>query len=156
MTTGTRRVLVQEVVSLFELKQGVVEERSAFLEQEDTMPFTCPKEEINAPISLVVHMLRLIVHYLGIKLPFKIFQKNINPYIQLETPNPKLWKNNNKMPLFLDKEDKNFKRFTIGVAMLNYNISYLCYTQGVEIPLSEVANTLQSLMACCHSSKLGV
>lgn len=184
MTIGTKRVLVQEVASLFELKPGVIEERSIVMDHEDRMPFskrpisllnkedlyicgvtlptklidvsTCPKEEINAPISLVVHMLRLIVHYLGIKLPFKIFQKGIYPYIRLETPNPKLWRNNNKMPLFLDKEDKNLKRFTIGVAMLNYNIAYLCYTQGVEIPLSEVANTLQSLMACCYAPKLGI
>ncbi|EIE79898.1 hypothetical protein RO3G_04603 [Rhizopus delemar RA 99-880] len=163
MTVGTRRILVKEVASLFELKPGVIEEEEQqqqnavlMLDHEDRMPFTYPKEEINAPISLVVHMLRLIVHYLGIKLPFKIFQKGIQPYIRLETPNSKLWRNNNKMPLFLDKEDKNLRRFTIGMAMLNYNIAYLCYTQGVRIPLSEVPNTLQSLMACCHAPKLGM
>ncbi|KAG1553263.1 hypothetical protein G6F49_008416 [Rhizopus delemar] len=192
MTVGTRRILVKEVASLFELKPGVIEEEEQqqqnavlMLDHEDRMPFskrpinllnnkedlyicgvtlptklidvsTYPKEEINAPISLVVHMLRLIVHYLGIKLPFKIFQKGIQPYIRLETPNSKLWRNNNKMPLFLDKEDKNLRRFTIGMAMLNYNIAYLCYTQGVRIPLSEVPNTLQSLMACCHAPKLGI
>ncbi|KAI8877928.1 hypothetical protein K501DRAFT_277979 [Backusella circina FSU 941] len=60
------------------------------------------------------------------------------------------------MPLFLDEEDKNFKRFTIGMAMLNYNIAYLCHTQGVEIPLSQVTNTLQSLMACCRAHELGI
>jgi hypothetical protein len=60
------------------------------------------------------------------------------------------------MPLFLDEEDKNFKRFTIGMAMLNYNIAYLCHTQGVPIPLSLVTNTLQNLMSCCRARELGV
>lgn len=61
---------------------------------------------------------------------------------------------NSKIPLFLD--DKNFRRFTIGMAMLNYNIAYLCYTQGVEIPLSRVTNALQALMECCRSPRIGM
>lgn len=120
------------------------------------MTIEYPKEELNAPINLVTHMLRLIVHYLGIKLPFMIFQKGIHSYIRIATPNAKLWHNNNKMPLFLDDEDRNFRRFVIGMAMLNYDIAYLCYTQGIDISLSQVANTLQGLMACCYSSKLGM
>ncbi|CEG66974.1 hypothetical protein RMATCC62417_03461 [Rhizopus microsporus] len=186
MTVGTRRILVKEVASLFELKPGVIEETVApttpieddrapfskrpmsLLNKEDlyicgvTLPTKLidvskyPKEELNAPINLVTHMLRLIVHYLGIKLPFMIFQKGIHSYIRIATPNAKLWHNNNKMPLFLDDEDRNFRRFVIGMAMLNYDIAYLCYTQGIEISLSQVANTLQGLMACCYSSKLGM
>ncbi|KAG2223582.1 hypothetical protein INT45_001664 [Circinella minor] len=58
------------------------------------------------------------------------------------------------MPLFLD--DKNLRRFTIGMAMLNYDIAYLCHTQGIEIPLSQVTNALQALMACCRSPRLGL
>lgn len=60
-----------------------------------------------------------------------------------------------KMPLFLE-DDKNFRRFLIGVSMLNYNIAYLCFTQGIHVPLSQVANTLQNLMACCKAPGLGL
>lgn len=41
-----------------------------------------PKEELNAPIGLVIHMLGLIVRYLGIKLPFEIIRRGIRPYIR--------------------------------------------------------------------------
>lgn len=60
------------------------------------------------------------------------------------------------MPLFLEEDDKNFKKFVNGMAMLNYNLAYLCYTQNIKIPVSQTANTLQSLMACCRASDLGM
>ncbi|KAI8987459.1 UV radiation resistance protein/autophagy-related protein 14 [Mycotypha africana] len=176
MTVGTRRILVKEVTSLFELKPGVIEEADLVasgmtlpqqqqhpvskgtVENEiEAPPFKYPKEELNAPVGLVIHMLGLIVRYLGIKLPFLIFHKETRPYIRMIPPNtPQLWDNYNKMPLFLEEDDKNFKRFVIGMAMLNYNLAYLCYTQNVKIPLSQVANTLQSLMACCRAPNLGL
>jgi hypothetical protein len=53
-----------------------------------------PKEELNAPIGLVIHMLGLIVRYLGIKLPFVIFRKGANPYIKMTTPYARPWHNN--------------------------------------------------------------
>jgi hypothetical protein len=42
-----------------------------------------PKEELNAPIGLVIHMLGLVVRYLGIKLPFMIFHKGVRPYVRI-------------------------------------------------------------------------
>lgn len=50
-----------------------------------------PKEELNAPIGLVVHMLGLIVRYLGIKLPFLIMQKGTRPYIRTIKGSIQLW-----------------------------------------------------------------
>lgn len=64
--------------------------------------------------------------------------------------------NDRKMPLFLEDDDNNFKKFVNGMAMLNYNLAYLCYTQNIKIPVSQTANTLQSLMACCRASDLGM
>ncbi|KAI8370755.1 UV radiation resistance protein/autophagy-related protein 14 [Choanephora cucurbitarum] len=161
MTVGTRRILVNEVTSLFELKPGVVEEVE--INQAPTVtasvelpPFKYKKEELNAPIGLVVQMLNLVVRYLGIKLPFMIFQKGIQHYIRMIPLNPQKWSSARKFPLFLERDEKNFKRFVVGMAMLNYNLAYLCHTQGVNIPLSQVANTLQSLMACCRSPHLGM
>ncbi|KAG0170730.1 hypothetical protein DFQ28_001653 [Apophysomyces sp. BC1034] len=179
-TAAARCVLVNEIVTLFEFKPGVVvaeQEPAAPDFETSTMPFakreqhrlredlyicgvTLParpidvssysKEELNTAIGLVIHMLNLIVRYLGIKLPFMVFRKGIYPYVR-SSLQPR---NYSKMPLYLD--DKNLKRFTIGIAMLNYDIAYLCHTQGVEIPISKVSNTLQGLMACCRSHQLGV
>ncbi|CAO0802485.1 unnamed protein product [Mucor circinelloides] len=213
MTVGTRRILVKETTSLFELKPGVVEEPelsvfaaaaaaaaattnhdlastaavNSMLHQSVELPpfspmsstipmetkedlYICgvtlptrlidvskyPKEELNAPIGLVVHMLGLIVRYLGIKLPFLIMQKGTRPYIRTIKGSIQLWHSDRKMPLFLEDDDKNFKKFVNGMAMLNYNLAYLCYTQNIKIPVSQTANTLQSLMACCRASDLGI
>ncbi|KAL0139010.1 UV radiation resistance protein and autophagy-related subunit 14-domain-containing protein [Mucor lusitanicus] len=207
MTVGTRRILVKETTSLFELKPGVVEEPelsmfsaatvnqaaasmadvNSMLHQSVELPpfspasssipmetkedlYICgvtlptrlidvskyPKEELNAPIGLVIHMLGLIVRYLGIKLPFLIMQKGTRPYIRTIKGSIQLWHSDRKMPLFLEDDDKNFKKFVNGMAMLNYNLAYLCYTQNIKIPVSQTANTLQSLMACCRASDLGI
>jgi hypothetical protein len=56
----------------------------------------------------------------------------------------------------LEDDDKNFKKFIHGMAMLNYNIAYICHTQGVKIPLNQIANTLQGLMAICRAPGLGM
>ncbi|KAG2233141.1 hypothetical protein INT48_001634 [Thamnidium elegans] len=167
MTVGTRRILVKETMSLFELKPGVIEEAesTSFLHEgkEDlyicgvTLPTRlidvskCPKEELNAPIGLVIHMLGLIVRYLGIKLPFEIIRRGIKPYIR--APNKQHVR---KFPLFLEEDDKNFKKFIHGMSMLNYNIVYICHTQGVKIPSTDIANTLQCLMSICSAPKLGM
>ncbi|CAO3652588.1 unnamed protein product [Cunninghamella blakesleeana] len=113
-----------------------------------------PKDELNSAIGYTVQMLELIVQYLGIKLPFTIFRKDLRLYIR-SIPHSRIYQNQSKMPLFLDN-DKSFRRFLIGITMLNYDIAYLCYTQGVDIPLSQVANALQNIMACCNSPQLGL
>ncbi|KAI9007961.1 UV radiation resistance protein/autophagy-related protein 14 [Phycomyces nitens] len=167
LTAAARRVLVNEIITLFEFKPGVVvveeplplsRQPAAELVDSNTvlqpaaMPFAeYSKEELNAAIGHVIHILGLIVHYLGIKLPFVFFHKGVYPYIRSASIRSR---QQSKMPLFLD--NKNLKRFTIGMAMLNYDIAYLCHTQGIDIPLHQVPNTLQGLMACCQSSGLGV
>ncbi|KAI8329501.1 UV radiation resistance protein/autophagy-related protein 14 [Chlamydoabsidia padenii] len=161
MTARTRQILVKEAASLFDLKLGVVEDgdddgtHHTFPRlNTDLVEDSYPKEELNSAIGYTSQMLDLIVRYLGIKLPFCIFRKDIYTYIR-SIPHSRLYPNQSKMPLFLEDE-KHFKRFLIGISMLNYNIVYLCYTQGIQIPLSQVANTLQNLMACCDAPGLGL
>ncbi|KAL0091263.1 UV radiation resistance protein/autophagy-related protein 14 [Phycomyces blakesleeanus] len=157
LTAAARRVLVNEITTLFEFKPGVVVvaeplqplSRQPVAELVDSSTYS--KEELNAAIGHVIHILGLIVHYLGVKLPFVFFHKGISPYIRSASIRSR---QQSRMPLFLD--NKNLKRFTIGMAMLNYDIGYLCHTQGVDIPLHQIPNTLQGLMACCQSSGLGV
>ena len=39
--------------------------------------------------------------------------------------------------------------------MLLYNVSYLSYTQNVEVPLSQAGDVLSNLWMVCCSSDLG-
>ncbi|KAF5345787.1 hypothetical protein D9758_011903 [Tetrapyrgos nigripes] len=45
--------------------------------------------------------------------------------------------------------------FTTALAMLIYNVSYLAYTQNVDIPLAQAGDVLGNLWAVCCSPELG-
>ena len=46
--------------------------------------------------------------------------------------------------------------FTVGLAMLLYNVAYLAHTQGITVPLSSAGDTLRNLWAICSSAELGL
>ncbi|KDQ21644.1 hypothetical protein BOTBODRAFT_26078 [Botryobasidium botryosum FD-172 SS1] len=46
-----------------------------------------------------------------------------------------------------------FAAMATGLAMLNYNVAYLLYTQGLDIPLSATGETLRNLYALCSSPR---
>jgi hypothetical protein len=106
------------------------------------------RDEINTTIENVIHMTRLVACYLGVKLPFETFLKKSQYYIQAAmTAGAK------RAPLYLT--EGNLTPFTVGLAHLNYNIAYLCHSQGVHITLAKAPNTLENLLACCNSPNLG-
>lgn len=45
--------------------------------------------------------------------------------------------------------------FTTALAMLLYNVSYLAYTQSVDVPLNQAGDVLSNLWSVCCSSELG-
>jgi len=45
--------------------------------------------------------------------------------------------------------------FSTALAMLLYDVSYLAYTQTVEVPLSQAGDVLSNLWMVCCSSELG-
>ncbi|KAI8819539.1 UV radiation resistance protein/autophagy-related protein 14 [Fimicolochytrium jonesii] len=110
----------------------------------------CPRERFNAAIGHIIHMCAVLGKYLDIDFPFKVVNKGTkscayrNSAFAIEIT---------RMPLYLT--DSNAEHFTIGLAMLNYNIAYLCYTQGVDIPLLNVTNTLENIALCCQAMNLG-
>ncbi|KAK3845827.1 MAG: UV radiation resistance protein and autophagy-related subunit 14-domain-containing protein [Linnemannia gamsii] len=106
------------------------------------------RDEINTTIENVIHMTRLVACYLGVKLPFETFLKKSQYYIHAAmTAGAK------RAPLYLT--EGNLMPFTVGLAHLNYNIAYLCHSQGVHITLAKAPNTLENLLACCNSPNLG-
>ncbi|KAJ3313807.1 hypothetical protein HDU76_002547 [Blyttiomyces sp. JEL0837] len=120
--------------------------------------FAYQREKFNAGLGHVVHMTIIMSHYLGVTLPFPVTYKgslssaqcgiqNISPLLD-NNPSPP-----SQVPLFLT--DSNLDAFTVGLSMLNYDIAYLCHSQGVTIPIHQVPNTLENLALCCRAANLG-
>ncbi|KAF9948435.1 hypothetical protein BGZ72_009654 [Mortierella alpina] len=106
------------------------------------------RDEINTTIENVVHMMTLVACYLGIKLPFDTVLRRSRYSIQAA-----FTAGSKRAPLFLSED--NILLFASGLAHLNYNIAYLCHSQGVHITLANAANTLENLLACCQAPNLG-
>ncbi|ORZ04810.1 hypothetical protein BCR41DRAFT_281880, partial [Lobosporangium transversale] len=106
------------------------------------------RDAINTTIENVIHMMTLVTCYLGIKLPYDTFTRQSRYYIQAATT-----AGSKRTPLFLS--ENNLMLFAAGLGYLNYNIAYLCHSQGIHIPLENVANTLENLLACCEAPNLG-
>lgn len=45
--------------------------------------------------------------------------------------------------------------FTTGLAMLLYDVCYLAFTQGVDVPLSQAGEMLSNLWSVCCSPEIG-
>ncbi|KAI9335480.1 hypothetical protein BDR26DRAFT_528648 [Obelidium mucronatum] len=103
----------------------------------------------------------IMCHYLGVTLPFQIVYSGGSKSHMKTSGRSMEWIVGDsddtlipgQMPLFLS--DSNLDSFTVGLTMLNYDIAYLCWTQGVRVPLHQGANTLENLAACCRATKLG-
>ncbi|KAG0367597.1 hypothetical protein BGZ54_003596 [Gamsiella multidivaricata] len=106
------------------------------------------RDEINTTIENVIHMMTLVACYLGIKLPFDTFTRQSRYYIQAA-----FTAGSKRAPLFLS--ENNIVPFAAGLGHLNYNIAYLCHSQGVHITLANATNTLENLLACCEAPNLG-
>ncbi|KAI1306277.1 hypothetical protein EDD11_004831, partial [Mortierella claussenii] len=106
------------------------------------------RDEINTTIENVIHMLTLVTCYLGIKLPYDTFTRQSRYYIQAA-----FTAGSKRTPLFLS--ENNIMLFAAGLGYLNYNIAYLCHSQGVQITLANATNTLENLLACCEAPNLG-
>ncbi|TPX68875.1 hypothetical protein SpCBS45565_g02803 [Spizellomyces sp. 'palustris'] len=110
-----------------------------------------PHERFNAGLGYVIHMTILLSHYLHVTLPFQIVNKGARSFAQATYVDSS--SEFSQLPLYLS--DNSVEAFTVGLSMLNYNIAYLCYTQGVDIPIYQVHNTLENLALCCQGPDLG-
>ncbi|KAF8937264.1 hypothetical protein BGZ58_002994 [Dissophora ornata] len=106
------------------------------------------RDEINTTIENVIHMMTLVACYLGIKLPYDTSTRQSRYYIQAA-----FTAGSKRAPLFLS--ENNIMLFAAGLGHLNYNIAYLCHSQGVQVTLANATNTLENLLACCEAPNLG-
>ncbi|KAJ3346017.1 hypothetical protein HDU83_003513 [Entophlyctis luteolus] len=125
-----------------------------------------PREKFNAALGHIMHMTILMSHYLGInRLPFQLVYAGSKSHVKTNTLDMRgllrsdmrdvtsNGRMSSEMPLFLTAT--NIEAFTIGLTLLNYDIAYLCWTQGVTVPLHLGASSLENLAACCRASGLG-
>ncbi|KAK9767044.1 hypothetical protein K7432_003438 [Basidiobolus ranarum] len=164
----TRRVLVWELLSLFELRQ--LGDDTVHPNHHHSNPFNlrckyiiagiylpsngnwpeCPRDQLNAGVGHIIHMSGLMAHYLNVKLPLQVLYKDSLPYIKVALDNAS---ESETMPLYYS--DDNNDLFTAGMAMLSYNILCLCYSQGLEISPNQIHHILRNLLMCCKSNNLG-
>ncbi|KAJ3020164.1 hypothetical protein HKX48_001216 [Thoreauomyces humboldtii] len=109
-----------------------------------------PREKFNVAIGHVIHMTSLLSEYLHIDLPFVTVYKGAQSYAHAYQGDVS---KDSYVPLQLT--DTNSEEFIEGLSMLNYNVAFLCYSQGIEISLYEIPNTLENLARCCQASSLG-
>ncbi|KAI9193417.1 UV radiation resistance protein and autophagy-related subunit 14-domain-containing protein [Polychytrium aggregatum] len=112
-----------------------------------------PREKFNAAVGHIVHMTVLLSQYLGVHLPFQMINGGVRSFAQANHYESISMQTNIQVPLWLT--DTNIESFTVGLSMLNYNIAYLCFSQGVEISLQQLPNTLENLVLCCQAPSLG-
>ncbi|KAI9000022.1 UV radiation resistance protein and autophagy-related subunit 14-domain-containing protein [Gaertneriomyces semiglobifer] len=110
-----------------------------------------PKEKFNAALGHIVHMTILFSHYLDVQLPFRVCLRGNKSYAEAHylDSGPD---GNREMPLYLT--DSNTEVFVYALAMLNYDIAYLCWTVGVDVQLHKVVNTLENLLKCCQTTAI--
>lgn len=56
---------------------------------------------------------------------------------------------------YIEPDPQPQSSFSTALAMLLYNVSYLAYTQGVDVPLNQAGDVLSNLWSVCCSSELG-
>jgi hypothetical protein len=102
----------------------------------------------NVSLSHLSHLLVLVSHYLGLKLPHEIILSNReNPNNSIRGPlNNRLTTRplHVESPLStLSREDsQKYSRFLEGISMLSLNVAWLCYSQGLQINEVEDAANL--------------
>ncbi|ORY49112.1 hypothetical protein BCR33DRAFT_635755, partial [Rhizoclosmatium globosum] len=130
-----------------------------------------PREKFNAALGHAIHMTIVMCHYLGVTLPFQIqfaggiksqistYPRNLRHLLGESAIIPVVTEGDNNaqtpyfLPLFLS--DTNRDDFMLGLAVLSYDIAYLCWTQGVTVNTAAGCNLLENLAICCRAVKLG-
>lgn len=97
-------------------------------------------------------MLQLLALYLAVHLPFRIVFVGSHSYLTVNYSRAAS-KPQNRLPLALT--DDNYDLFLYGMAALNYNILYLCHTQGIHATPARYCMPLANLQACARSPDLG-
>ncbi|KAJ1882555.1 hypothetical protein LPJ57_000837 [Coemansia sp. RSA 486] len=98
-----------------------------------------PREYIDACVGHCVHVLSVLAHYYHASLPFRIVKRGAQLLIRPH------WRAADAGEAPLSAVDTELPAFIVGLAMLFYNIAYLCYCQGVELPPERATHAVENL-----------
>ncbi|KAJ2669582.1 hypothetical protein IWW42_004534 [Coemansia sp. RSA 1085] len=97
-----------------------------------------PADYINACVGHCIHVFSVLSHYFHLNLPFHIFKRGSCLLIR---PN---WRQVEEGEATLSIED-NQPRFIVGLAMLFYDIAFMCHRQGVRVPVEQVTDAVENM-----------
>jgi hypothetical protein len=154
-----RKRLISDLVSIFSLRRL---KKDADLEDFRIVNVTFPvggdfwnysPDECNTGVSYIIQMTKQSAEYLGVRLPFEMEFEGLKSYARASYPDTL---DTGQMPLQLvpTSNQGNGDLFLIGFSMLNYNVAYLCFTQGIRIHSNDVSNTLKNLYLALSSPHL--
>ncbi|KAF8958889.1 UV radiation resistance protein and autophagy-related subunit 14-domain-containing protein [Flammula alnicola] len=144
-----------------------------------------PPDHINAVLTRTIPFLSLLTFYLGIKLPFeldvghswigvtkgtetggwarRISHTQSSPSSTTTTHHPSVSASTKlhdstlvaSVPAADQAPSSLQSSLTTVLSMLLYNVSYLAYTQSIDVPLSQAGDVLSNLWLLCCSAELG-
>ncbi|KAJ2453604.1 hypothetical protein EV183_002129 [Coemansia sp. RSA 2336] len=96
-----------------------------------------PADYINACVGHCIHVFSVLSHYLHLNLPFCIFKRGSRLLVR---PN---WRQVDEGEAALHEDDR--PRFVVGLAMLFYDIAFMCHRQGVRVPVEQVTDAVENM-----------
>ncbi|KAI8928200.1 hypothetical protein BC831DRAFT_397818 [Entophlyctis helioformis] len=111
------------------------------------------REKLNAVVGYATQMTLLLSHYLGVMLPYEIFMLDAQPMIR-QRPWVRLTRARDRLRSLVST-DRNTEAFVTALALLAYNVAYLCFSQDVIIPVEQTVYLLENIAACCQAPGLG-
>jgi len=144
-----RRTLISELLSFFPVNPSSGSENDSRIIElilpNNGVYTNYPAELLPAALGYVAHVVHLVTAYLGVMLPYPIEFAGARSAVRNSDDPPR------RYPLY----GTRFGDMDVGVRLLNNNIVYLCYTQGLCIPRSMYNQTLPNLMLLLRSPTLG-
>jgi len=144
-----RRSFIAELLAFFPVNPSPTSEKESLiiniLLPNDGIYTSYPAETLSAALGYVAHIVYLVSSYLGVTLPYPIDFAGARSAVYTTDETPR------RYPLY----GTRVSDMEIGTRLINYNIVYLCFTQGVHIKRAMYNCTLPNLMALLRIETLG-
>ncbi|KAJ1979610.1 hypothetical protein H4R34_002753 [Dimargaris verticillata] len=157
-----QRLLAAELLFIFDLKLIHVRTSSPFVNQEDCNVthingliwptndewHKFPADYVNACVETVLLLLKVLSQYHSHSLPFAFQYRGSADSVIF--PN---WTQHNSSSVPLYMTDHHLERFIVGLAMVNYNVVYLCFLYQLVVSPTMVTQAAANLRAFCLQAR---
>lgn len=144
-----RRSFIAELLAFFPVNPSPTSEKESLiiniLLPNDGIYTSYPADTLSAALGYVAHVVYLVSSYLGVVLPYPIEFAGARSAIFTTDEPPR------RFPLYGTRVND----MEIGTRLINSDIVYLCFTQGVYVKRAMYNRTLPNLMALLRIETLG-